>query len=393
MRKNHIAFFSFPHYPHLNPTLPIVSVLVRRGHRVTYVASEQYAARIAELGAEVVPCEALHLAAVFEEGVNDQDILEQPFCRLAARTLADVLRFYEANRPDLIIYDFVAFAGRILAHRWGIPAVQVSPQFVLDRTNFAHQITDPEFRAQLLKDSKDADAFLSRHGIVDGDFLFYREKLNIYFFPRTLQPRGTVSEETCFFAGRCAGEQPLYGDWLKENANGRLVALVSTSTSYIRGPDYFRMCMAALSGLGWHVVLSIGDQGDRSVLSPLPAHFEIVQHTSHLRILPHTTVFICLGGTITSAEAAYHGVPLLVTSHGFLEPECMGNNIARAGLGIHLKKDDTSVESIRDAAMRLSSDAELRDRVRRLQECVRREAGAEETANRIEEYLAACRSY
>src|SRR5262249_55222220 len=116
MRDRHIAFFSFPQHAHLNPTLPIVSVLVRRGYRVTYVASENYAPRIAELGAEVVPCEAFDLAAAFGEGVNDKDIAEQPICRLAIRTLSQVLRFYETNRPDLIIYDHVAFAGRILAH-------------------------------------------------------------------------------------------------------------------------------------------------------------------------------------------------------------------------------------------------------------------------------------
>ena len=57
MTNRHIAFFSVPYPPHVNPTLAIVSVLVRRGYRVTYVTSDTFAARVAALGAfEVVSC-------------------------------------------------------------------------------------------------------------------------------------------------------------------------------------------------------------------------------------------------------------------------------------------------------------------------------------------------
>ena len=39
----HFAFICLPAAGHVNPTLPVVAELVRRGHRVTYATSERYA--------------------------------------------------------------------------------------------------------------------------------------------------------------------------------------------------------------------------------------------------------------------------------------------------------------------------------------------------------------
>jgi len=385
MKKAHITIISFPHPPHVNPTLPIVSVLVRRGHRVTYGTSDRFASRVAELGAEIVPCPAFRIDTL-SDGADEKESW-QPYFRLAIGTLTEMARFYEGNRPDLMIYDSMAFAGRIFANRWGIQSIQINPSFAHDKENWSQQVKDPDFRKWLLESRKHADHFLEQHGIVASDSLFHREKLNIHLFPKALQPKGDVFGEEFFYAGRCAGEQPYYGDWQRRDTEGRPIVLVSTSTSYLQGPRFFRMCIDALSDLQWHVILSIGDSCDAASLAPLPAHFEIVQHTSHIKMLPHVSLFICLGGIITTAEAAYHGIPLVVTTHGFPELEWQADNIEDLGIGIHVRKAETNADTLRSLAVRVLGDRELLNRVRRMQRTVQREPGAEETVNRIEEYL------
>src|SRR4051794_36250739 len=57
MKQPHVAFVSYPQHPHVGPILPIVSVLVRRGYRVSCVVSDVFAARVAQLGAQPVICE------------------------------------------------------------------------------------------------------------------------------------------------------------------------------------------------------------------------------------------------------------------------------------------------------------------------------------------------
>lgn len=388
MKQFHIAYVAFPHHPHVNPSLSFVSTLVRRGHRVTYATCDRYARRVEATGAEFVSCPDFTSDRTgFGEGeqADKTTIFANSMCKLAMRTLARLTSFYSADRPDVIIYDFVAFAGRILAEKWGIPAIQVSSHFAFDKLSINRQIRNATYRDLNLRLAKQADRFLEQHGIGDQEFIFRREKLNIYLFPRDFDP-GDSEDQRCFYAGRCPGEQPYFGDWRKTDRRDEPIALIATSTTYVRGPDYFRMCMDALSGLHWHVILLIGDNADPSSFLPLPPNFEIVQRTSPTKILPHASLLVFGGGTITAAEAAYHGVPLVMTSCGFPELEGLADNFAELGVGLHLREADTSVESLRHAALHASGNATTLSKVAQLQHRVRRAPGAEETANRIEEY-------
>lgn len=389
----HIAFFSFPHQPHVGPTLPIVSVLVRRGYRVTYVTSERFSSRVAELGAEVLICPEFIAGASPGETVGDDYPFHHPFCRISTRTLAKATAFFERNRPSLIGYDLLAFAGRILANRWSIPAIQTSPTFAHSRRSYNQQADRFEILRLVREPAKRVELYLSHHGVSGGEFLFHREGLNIYLFPKALQPNPSTFDASCFFAGRCAGEQPHYGRWKKTSDDGKPIALIATSTTYIQGPEFFRMCIDAFSGLQWHLILSIGDKGNPNDFGPLPPHVEMVQHTSHVKILPHVSLFICLAGIITSAEAMYHGVPLIATTHGIPENEWEAENLVDLGLAVHIRKADMSVEKLRQSVIQISEDAPLRNRVKQMQRIVQREPGAEEAANRIEEYLETRRSH
>jgi UDP:flavonoid glycosyltransferase YjiC (YdhE family) len=146
------------------------------------------------------------------------------------------------------------------------------------------------------------------------------------------------------------------------------------------------MCLESLAPDEWHVVLSVGDMNELSELQPLPAHAEIVRKTSHISILPHASLYIFLGGIISTTEALYHGVPLVALSAGNYELELLGRNIERLGIGAHLMRDETSSNSIRDAVERALS-ATVGDTIQKLRKVVLGEPGGEETANAIEEYL------
>src|SRR5687767_3377383 len=105
MKNAHVAFVSVPIGSHLNQTLPLVEALARRGHRVSYAVAEPFRARVEAAGAESL---ALRLETLTAQAVD-----ELSFCRIAAYTLPRISRFYELNRPSLLVYDFTALAGRI----------------------------------------------------------------------------------------------------------------------------------------------------------------------------------------------------------------------------------------------------------------------------------------
>ena len=51
----HLALVSVAGYGHVNPTLPLVAELVRRGWRVSYATHERFARAVADAGATLVP--------------------------------------------------------------------------------------------------------------------------------------------------------------------------------------------------------------------------------------------------------------------------------------------------------------------------------------------------
>jgi MGT family glycosyltransferase len=386
MKQIHIAFVVYLAHPSIGPTLPIVSVLVRRGYRVTYVTSDQFAPRVAAMGAEVILCSGVP-DQIPSDGIDENGHFQDQLTRLAERTLEEVLPCYERDKPALIIYDYAALAGKILAKRLGVPAIQTSPCFAHDARVHSKQVRNPQFRESILGWGRLLDSFMARSGIPNYDFLFHREDLNIYLFPKILQPCADTIDESCFYAGRCAGEQPYYGSWQRGYDDGSPIVFVAASTLYTQGPEYFRMCVDALTGREWHVILSIGDAGNPASLGRLPSNVEIVQRVSHVKILPYVSMFICLGGIITTAESMYHGVPLIVTSHGFSELEYQADNIVDLGIGIHLPKGDLTVENLRRASDQVFADDSMRKRMEDVRRVVRRQPGAEDTVNRIEDYL------
>jgi MGT family glycosyltransferase len=394
VKKTHIAFFGIPHPAHANGTFPIVSALVRRGHRVSYVTSGVFAPRIRSLGAEAVVCKRWGAPeAERQPFFADHPRITVPnwdmICGINARILREVESLYENDRPDLIIYDLVAFAGRILANRWNIPAAQISPHFAVDKDGVASQIGNNDFREYLMERGVKATQFFERYGIFSENWLFHREDLNIYSIPKVFQPNGTaISDDRCYFAGRCVAQRSFDGAWQRTHDEKRPIALVTGSTTYVRDPEYFKMCLAALSGLHWHVVLAVGDRNGPTSLPTLPAHAEVVGNVSNLEILPHASLLICQGGNMSTTEAGYYGVPVIAATFGFAELEwCADNSIVRLGLGMHLKNADLDENHIRHAAIQIAEDSLIHRNVERVSHHIKCEPGAEDVAIRIGDYL------
>ena len=109
---------------HVYPGLALISELVSRGHRVSYVVGERLAELVAPTGADVVAHPSLLPDSTAnwpdDIGTAMQLFLDEAICMLGP--LLD-----RVERPDAALYDIGGFAGRVAAVRWGVPAVQLSP--------------------------------------------------------------------------------------------------------------------------------------------------------------------------------------------------------------------------------------------------------------------------
>lgn len=389
MKGFHIAIFTIPRPVHINPLLSIVATLVRRGYRVSYVLSEAHASKVRELGVEVLLGPALRVR--WDENSKQDDssaegMVAHDFLSLADKTLECVAEFYTRSAPDLVLYDTLSFAGRILARKMNIPAILVTTQFEMDGSSLEWQVESLAFRKSILDFNERAGGIFQKHGVRASNVLFHKERLNIYLYIKEYQLPGAIIDAHSYYAGRCPAERP-YHCVQKRRADARPTALVSTSTTYSQKPDYYKMCGSALSSLGWRVVLSVGANNSSSHFeSPHPS-CEISAGEPLPSIMPYADILICLGGPVTTMEALYHGLPLVLLSHGIADGELYAERAAQLGCGIHLRGTMIDAECVKEAVLRVVDDASILSRVRELQSLVRRAPGAEEAVNRIETYL------
>jgi MGT family glycosyltransferase len=379
-RKKHIAFFINPEYADTIPTLSIVSTLVRRGFRVSYVTTKLFAQEVRSLGAEALLCPSLRefwriLGADTAPGLGN------PCIELTEETLVRVLPFYERCRPDVIVRDTVGIVGRILAEKWEVPVVQVSCDFRMERQR--RSVQAPAFFEDAISYADRLNQALEHNGVIADSFCFSREDLNVYFYPKCFQLDDNYHDTHSFYAGRCSPERPYHERWHSKSVDGLPTILISTSTIFVQSTNYFKYCIDALTELRWNLVLNIGDNIDIGCLHNLPDNVTLIQHKPLISVLPYVDLLVFGGGMMTTMEAMYCGVPLLMMTHGAVELEAYAENAARLGIGIHLAGVGRGPEEIKQSLLDMWANDALFDRVGRIQETVREGPGAEEVANRI----------
>lgn len=374
MKGLHIAIFNVPVATIINPTLSIVATLVRRGCRVTYVTSDRYAAEVSMVGAEVVLCPRFGLP------FDPTDVFE-----FASETLSIVSEFYRQNRPTMVLHDSAAFAGLIIAEKLGIRSIRLMPQLAFTEENIAGFATSVTLLSGFRKYLDQVGTFLRSYEIYRSDAVYSRDGAVIYCYSRELQLDQDRVDGDSLYAGRCPAERPWVGA-KKEIESVDVGALVSTSSNYVQGPRYYRLCMDALSKLRKSAILAIGSNFDSRLLSPVPMRFEIVQGIPQVVLMRQANLIICHGGMATTMEAMYHGLPLVMITHGNPELEAYAENVERHGLGVHIRGSEPSVEDIVTGILAVEREC-VSNAVRRMQSVVRKNAGGEEAANWIEDHL------
>src|SRR6516164_1721853 len=126
-----VCMIGHPAAGHVNPTLPLMAELCRRGERVTYFASEPFRARVEATGARFRPCGAHEL---FERNLGRGGILGgmAGLLETAGEILPDLLDAVREERPDYLLAEAHALWGNLLAQMLGLPAATLCSMFAIN---------------------------------------------------------------------------------------------------------------------------------------------------------------------------------------------------------------------------------------------------------------------
>ncbi|MFF5308960.1 macrolide-inactivating glycosyltransferase [Streptomyces massasporeus] len=396
--RAHIAMFSIAAHGHVNPSLEVIRELVARGHRVTYAIPPVFADKVADTGAEVKPWDSTLPSPDDDPEAWGSTLLDnvEPFLADAIQALPQLIEAYEGDEPDLVLHDIASYPGRVLAHRWGVPAVSLSPAMV------AWEGYEEEVARPMWEEPKETErgrayyarfqAWLEENGITQHpDDFGGRPDRSIVLLPKALQPNADrVDERVYSFVGACQGDRTAEGDWQRPAAAEK-VALVSLGSAFTKQPGFYRECVKAFGDLpGWHLVLSVGKHVDPAEFADVPADVEVHSWVPQLAILKQADLFVTHAGAGGSQEGLATATPMIAVPQAV---DQFGNAEMLQGLGVarRISTEEATAETLRAAALALAGDPEVALRLKELQAQTAQEGGTRRAADLIEAELAAAR--
>ncbi|MDJ0464166.1 macrolide-inactivating glycosyltransferase [Streptomyces sp. H27-C3] len=394
--RSHIAMFSIAAPGHVNPSIEVIRELVARGHRVTYAIPASFADKVAETGAEPVAYTSV-LPTEGEPEAWGTELIDniEPFLADAVQTLPQLIEAYRGDEPDLVIHDITSYPAQVLAHRWGVPAVSLSPNLVAWQ-GYEEELAEPIFRE--LRQSERGKAYFERFrswleagGLpdTDPDRFAGRPRRSIVLIPEVLQPNADRVDRSVYtFVGACQGKRAGQGEW-RRPVGAEKVLLVSLGSTFTKQPAFYRACIEAFGSLpGWHVVLQIGKHVDAAALGDIPGNIEIHSWVAQLAILEQADAFITHAGAGGSREGLATGTPMVAVPQAV---DQFGNADMLVSLGVarRIDTEEATAEALRTAVLGLLADPEVARRAEEIRLGMGSEGGTGRAADLIEAELPA----
>ena len=339
----HVAFLVIPASGHINPTLPLVAELLKRGYRVTYATGPAFRSPVEAAGASFVELDWVPKAIkVSPDGQTTEELAEMllGFVGSARRVMPAVEEWLTTDRPDLFCYDMMTFIGPMLAEKLGLREATTGANFAgNDHFSLGSAVVPPDFDPSHPKFQE----FLAARAAFARDFGVPVDKvaaagavapLNLVFIPREFQFAGETFDERFHFVGPAIGEQ------------------------------------VELESLG-----------------ELLGNFDVRPWFPQPAVLEHAKVFLSHAGMNSVMEALLNQVPL-ATFPQTPEQHANARRVAELGLG-RTVEGELSADSLRRLVDNLATDATVRFNLAEMSAHVRAAGGPAAAADAIERYLKA----
>ena len=387
-------FFGLPVHGHVNPTLPLVRALVRRGERIVYLATDEFGARIADTGATYRPYRNAFLPDLGTIA-RRMDELAWLFMRTTAEVLEQELNAYLAEKPDYVLTDSVAPWGHWIAQILGIPVVTSVTTFAFNRSMLryavSHGVRPKGGRYLLSKLRHVANALrlqrsLRRRYGVRGTGLMPAMSsdggLSIVYTSRAFQPCAETFDDRFCFVGPLL-EPRADSDALPWGTIGHpTVVYVSLGTLFNADAEFYRACFEAFRTVDAQVILSVGRRIAIDTLGTPPGNVLVRPHVPQLEVLQRAAAFITHGGMNSVSESLFYGVPLVVIPQ-MSEQWIVGRRVEELGAGVFLAKEDVTPQSLRSSVERVLADDRCRAQARAIGESFKASGGAARAADAI----------
>lgn len=394
----HIAFVSLGAFGHINPTLALVTELVKQGVRVTYFTTEAFRNIIEPNGAKFV---AVPSWMAENDKHNDGEKKEDdggvaaavPFLFLneAGAYIDTILDTLHDDKPDAIVHDFAGIAGTIAADNLNVPNVMLYTSYPSnDSYSVAAGFESCPADHPLRKAAAGiAAGYAEKYGcrvmtvkeIFDGHGDF-----NLVMMQKKLVPNYESFDDSFVFTGVQIGKRTAFGSW-KAPDNGKPLLYSSLGTAFNNWPEYYPILFDAVRDLDINVFAALGSI-DPASLKDIPANVEVGQMVPQLDILSQASVFITHAGMGGTGEAIYYGVPMIAIPQ-MEEQAITARQIEKLGLGVaFLDKSAITSEALKTAIQKLLTEPSYKAAAEQFSADMKTLGGAKASAEALLHFLS-----
>jgi len=381
---------------HVNPTLPVIRELIRRGDHVAYYASEPFRARVETTGAEF---RALGEHELFERNLGEGGILGgmAGLAETAEAVLPRLIADLRRDQPEYLLVEAHALWGNLLAQFAGLPTAALCSMFAINESLIsAAALMQHLYGGSPREAALDGLAAFGRYfeiarrlerrygcscpGVIG--YLGNRQKLNIVFTSREFQVGGAVFDSSYRFVGPSVAGRADEMDFPMDRMDGRPLILISMGTMYNEDAAFYRTCFLAFANCGYQVVLAAGHRVDLSALPDAPANFIVRRYVPQVALLERAAVFITHGGINSAHEAMLAGAPMIVLPLS-ADHHVVAAQVDAVGAGIVLPRAQATAPTLSALAARVLDERSYRHCSRAMGETLRAGGGHERAAGEI----------
>ncbi len=380
-----IAWFCIPAHGHTNPTLNLVRELTGAGHQVFYFSFELFREKIEEAGAVFIGCDGQDFEMEDKENA-DRVGKDKAFATelLVSSTLAlDDMTTEKIReiRPDVIVSDSVAFWGKLVAMKHGIPYVSSTTTFAFNRYSASYieetpwdivkmLFAMPRIEKQIRRLREKGYPVKGILDIVQND----NETNTIVYTSSYFQPRSETFSGRYHFIGPQI--RPIR-DRFEKTAEKTVYISMGTIN---QNREFYRNCIRALGKTDWQVIISMGTNPDH--FRDLPGNIRVYESVDQMAVLSISDAFITHCGMNSASEGLYFRVPLVLFPQT-PEQGAVAKRTLELGAGVMLRS--ISEEDILEALDRVLFEPSYKENAARISDSFRSCGGAAEARAFLEE--------
>ena len=373
-----IAWFCIPAHGHTNPTLGVVRALTEAGHRVFYFSFEMFREKIEQAGAVFIPCDGYDFEMEDKENA-DRVGKDKVFATelLVSSTLAldeMTTRMVGEIAPDLIVSDSVAFWGKLVAMKHGLPYVCSTTTFAFNRYSAAYMkespwdiakmlLAMPRINRQLRRLREKGYPVKSLLEIVQND----NDTDTIVYTSKLFQPRSETFSDRYHFIGPSI--RPITAP-VEKTAEKTVYISMGTVN---QNREFYRNCIRALGQTDWQVILSMGTNTEH--FENLPENIQLYESVDQMAVLSIADAFVTHCGMNSASEGLYFRVPLVLFPQT-PEQGAVAKRAEELGAGVMLKS--ISEDDVMQALRTVLFEPRYRDSASRISDSFRACGGVTE---------------